>query len=400
MRTRFNVRLFIAVIALSALAPLSAFAKPGVERKNGYYVVTLEGSPYEIGLQQGKLLKAEINDVYTVYLKGLIYNKWIKEYGYLKGIKLASTNPRKALYEFALKQEQYIPQDLKDEMKGIADGAGVDYIDVLNMASHVDYFATLCSTMVATGPATKNGKLIEGRNLDWASGGLKELDKYSMIGVFKPDKGHSFVSVLYPGVVGVLTGLNDSKITAELNFSMAKKNNPTGTPALILMRRLIQNAGSLDEAEKFLRTVPKLAGYNITVTDGKTNDARLIEITADKVDTLGLSDNTLVSTNHFTTKELAGSNIETSGYGAIPSTERYARLKEMQKQNYGKIDAQTAITMMQDKGVRVPGTVQTVVLEPSEMRIWVWARDRKPGDFTEFNVDELLAPQKRTENKD
>ncbi len=387
---KMAVVIAVSAAILSAAASVS-FAS-GVEDVNGLSLVRLEGSPYEIGLQQGKLLKDQIQDVYKIYLNALVYKKWIKEYAILKGVTDAYSNPQKSMAKFAKQSEKDIPAEYIEEMKGLAEGAGIPYQEVLNMSSHVDYFAVLmCSTFAANGKATTDGNLIEARNLDWASGGLQELDKYSTVFVVKPQKGHAFISVIYPGIVGALTAINDAGITAELNFSMAKKNGKEGMPALVLLRHVIQYAGSLDEAEKILREIPRIAGYNITVTDAKTNDARLIEITNEVVGTQGLNDDgSLVSTNHFITKELAGTNISASQFSQSPSPDRFNRLTELIKENHGKIDAKSAITMIHDDGVKVNGTVQTVIFNMSENKIWVWARNRKPNDFVEFNVKELL----------
>lgn len=387
---RILTSLFALALAAAALSA-PARAEPARSEISGFHVVTLEGSPYEMGLQQGTLFRDEIHEVYKIYLEDLLYNDWIKSIALLKGDRKTHKNPAKALLEFAKRSEPYIPEEYIAEMKGIAEGAGLEYEQVLSMAAHVDYFATiLCSTFVASGEATADGKLIEGRNLDWAKGKLREMDHLSTIAVFKPDRGHPFVSVIYPGIVGVLSAVNDAKLTAEINFSMAKETAEKGMPILIIMRHLIQNAASLDEAEELLRGVDRIAGYNVSVADGKTNDARLIEIASFVVGALGPTDGSLVSTNHFITEELAGGNFDYSYTSSKPSPERFARLEELIKQNYGKIDPEIAISMMQDDGVQVKGTVQTVVFKPADELIWVWSRNREQGDFAEFDVAELL----------
>lgn len=385
------IKSLVVFAALLAVLSVSASAEGKRYEKDGFHIAVLEGTPYEMGLQQGQLFKEEINVVYDKYLKELVLDNWFKKYALLRGNQKAYKDPEKALIEFAKSNEKFVPEEYREEMRGIAEGAGVPYELVLGMSVHVDYFAVLgCSTFVATGDATTDGKLIEGRNLDWAQGGLRDLDKFSSLVVFKPAGGHSFVSVIYPGIVGVLTGFNDSKFTAELNFSMAKKNDPEGMPILVLMRQLIQYSTNVDEAEKILRDAKRIAGYNITVSDGKNNDARLIEITAASVGTMNLTNNTLISTNHFVTTELKGKNLDTSRYSEAPSPERFARLEVLLKENHGKIDPAKAIEMMQDSGVRVGGTVQTAVFKPSENLMWVWARNRADGDFVKFDVAELL----------
>ncbi len=392
MRLKTMVRTAGAVLAAVIFFQISLNAEPRIENVGGLKVVYLEGDPYKIGHDLGSLMKEDIGRVYNVYLSDLVYNDWVKKYAILKGASAAYGNPKKAMNQFAQGLVPHIPEEYIQEMKGLAEGAGLDYREVLNMTAHVDYFAVLmCSTLAATGKATVDGKLIEARNLDWAGGAAKELDPLTTVLVYKPDRGHSFVSVLYPGIVGALTAVNDAQITVELNFSMAKKNATEGFPALLISRHIAQNASSLDEAEALLRQIPKVAGYNIFVTDGKTNEARLIEITTDAVGAIGMDEKGLLgSTNHFITKELAGANVDSSRFSELPSDGRLSRLFEMMNDNYGKIDRVKALEMIHDDGIKVSGTVQTVVFKPADHMMWVWARGRKPGDAVEFNVKEML----------
>lgn len=395
-KTIFSVLLGMSLLFINSVC---ANAEPGVTTQDGITIITLEGTPYEIGFQQGSLMKEQINQIYKMYLKDLVYDTWIKEYAILgKGGKDAWKSPRKALGKFAKKQEEFIPPEYLEEIKGLAEGAGLEYIDVLNMSAHVDYFAILCSTIVATGNATPDGKLVEARNLDWAQGGLQDLDKFSTVFVVRPDKGHSFVSVLYPGIVGALTAVNDAQITAELNFSMAKENGKSGMPALIMLRHLIQNASTLDEAEAILRNAARFAGYNIMVTDGKTNEARLIEVAYEKLGTKSPENGLLISTNHFITKELAGNNIESSQFSSSPSEDRFNRLVELANLGHGKIDMDAARIFIHDNGVQVTGTVQTIVFKPADSLIWVWSRNRAEDDFVKLDVKKLLADSIVTKN--
>jgi predicted choloylglycine hydrolase len=392
MSIRSLIRIAGAVFAVIVLFQSSLSAEPRIEKVGGLRVVYLEGDPYKIGYDLGSLMKDDIVQVYNVYLGDLVYNDWVKKYAILKGASAAYGNPRKAMGQFAQGLVPHIPEVYIQEMKGLAEGAGLDYREVLNMTAHVDYFAVLmCSTLAATGDATTDGKLIEARNLDWAGGSAKELDPLTTVFVYKPDRGHSFVSVLYPGIVGALTVVNDAQITVELNFSMAKKNATEGFPALLISRHVAQNASSLDEAEALLRQIPRVAGYNIFVTDGKTNEARLIEITSDAIGSMGMDEKGLLgSTNHFITKELAGANVDSSRFSELPSDGRLNRLFEMMNDNYGKIDPAKAFEMIHDDGIKVSGTVQTVVFKPADHLMWVWARGREPSDVVEFNIKNML----------
>jgi hypothetical protein len=93
-----------------------------------------------------------------------------------------------------------------------------------------------------------------------------------------------------------------------------------------------------------------------------------------------------VTTNHFMSAELLGKNTKASNFSSSPSTERYARLTQLVKEKRGAVTADLARDMMHDDGVKVPGTVQTVILRPRTFDFWVWSRNRAPGDFIHFNL--------------
>lgn len=384
----------VAACLLSIFTQETACA--GVAKKDGFYVVTLEGTPYDIGYQQGSLLKDEIKDIYDIYLNDLVYQDWVKKFALIKGESKIHANPRKGMWKFADGTREFIPDEYLEEMKGLADGAGIDIHDVMNMTAHVDFFSILmCSVVVTSGEATPDNKLVEARNLDWADGGLQELDKYSTIFVVRPDRGHSFVSVIYPGIVGALTAVNDQKLTVELNFVMTADKQKRGFPALLMVRHIAQNASNLDEAEKILRDIPRMAGYNLTITDGKTNEARTIEVTAGTVGAVPMSERgVLVSTNHYISSELASTNPTGKRPTGLPSTVRFDRLTELSENHYGEITPAVAVEMIHDGSVKVDSTVQSVVFKPADELMLVWSRSRPAGDFAEFNVAELLAAER------
>jgi len=84
--------------------------------KAGITVVYLTGSPYEIGLAHGKLCKNDILTANEPYLD--IYEK-------------LSLDPQNKWLEVSKKLEKHIPKEYLEEMRGIADGAEIEYEKIL-----------------------------------------------------------------------------------------------------------------------------------------------------------------------------------------------------------------------------------------------------------------------------
>ena len=81
-------------------------------RKAGITVVYLTGTPYEIGLAHGTLLKREIIEVNKPYFE--YYAQFLEKYSD-QWSKLSKTFKKK------------IPQEYLEEMRGISDGAQIDF---------------------------------------------------------------------------------------------------------------------------------------------------------------------------------------------------------------------------------------------------------------------------------
>ena len=392
LRYRYMPAIALWVFVLSCFV-VPARARETPEKINGLYQATFKGSPFEIGLAHGKLFRNEIQKIYSFYLDEFVYENWTKKIAMFKGKQKAYADPRKDMEEFAAKSLPLIPDEYIEEMKGMAEGSGVSLAEILNMTVHVDYLSTMmCSMMLAKDKASADGSLVQARNLDWGGDGLELMDQFTSVLVYKPDKGYSFVSVIYPGIVGALTAVNEKKLTVELNFVATSHKAASGFPALLMVRRLAQYAASVDEAEKIIRDNPMISGYNITVADGKTGEARVFEISADA---LGVrtpdATGALFSTNHFLTKELADYYREGKRPGGIPSADRYNRMAGLVAEKYGAIGPDAAQAIIHDPGVKVGTTVQSVIFKPADEIIWVWSRNRAPGDFVQFDVKKLLA---------
>ena len=381
-----GILIFAALLAAAA----AAHAEPQMQQ--GFIVAVFEGAPADMGRQQGELLKDQVQRIYKEYLNDLFYNDWVKMFAMLKGMNKVYKNPHKDVTQFAETTLPFIPEEYVEEMQALADAGGVPFREVLNLTAHVDYMSLLlCSTAVAAGDATGGRGLVMARNLDWAEGEVKSLDALSSLLVYRPEEGHAFVSILYPGMVGALSAVNDAQIAVELNYVETTHNRDTGFPALLLVRHIAQHADSLDQAEALLRQAPVITGYNVVVADGKTGRARLFELSGDAMAVVDMSaDDTLVATNHFTSPDLAPFNVPDERQYGLRSIPRYDRLHELLGQNYSAVDAAAAAAMVHDPGVRAPSTMQSFVFDPAADRLLVWSRTRAPGDFAEFKISELL----------
>src|SRR5262249_45745923 len=77
-----------------------------------------------------------------------------------------------------------------------------------------------CSALIVEPGRSATGGPLFGRNLDWRPFG--SLHKYTLIVVCRPAGKHAFASIVYPGMFGCVTGINDAGLTlADLSVYSA-----------------------------------------------------------------------------------------------------------------------------------------------------------------------------------
>ncbi len=101
---------------------VSANGESRIERRDGFNVLHIQGSPYEMGLQHGRLLRDEIHDGALPYFGSVVeYDPSLRRknalYKYLITTALDLTVYRRLI--------KSLPRHYREELHGIADGAGL-----------------------------------------------------------------------------------------------------------------------------------------------------------------------------------------------------------------------------------------------------------------------------------
>jgi len=133
-----------------------------------------------------------------------------------------------------------------------------------------------CTAYGAWGQATANngyGGLVQLRALDFGNG---PFANYSVIAVHRGDPEHSdnaFVSVSFPGFVGVVTGVSQSgvgiseKVWMTYDKRSLKPGSYDGEADVFVLRDLLQNTKTRAEAEAYLISIQRTWGIWIGIGD-------------------------------------------------------------------------------------------------------------------------------------
>lgn len=238
------------------------------------YVLYTQGTPYERGFQHGKLLKEQVTQNIDSIVKS-------KEY-------LASDldEDKKENIELGYqKMEPFISQQFKEEMQGLADGAGVSIEDLRFYQIVGDIVENGCSNYFLRGNATQNKEVVQVRILDFP---LEfGVQNYPVISVVNPDKGHPFATIGWAGFLGAVTGVSSEKIALgemrgdravelyrKLNQLAEKNETLQGTPMPFLLREILQFDTNLDEVTERLRNANRTNCYVYVIGDGEAQEPR------------------------------------------------------------------------------------------------------------------------------
>jgi predicted choloylglycine hydrolase len=343
-------------------------------RLPGLTVIELSGSPREIGIAHGKAFAPEI----------AMMKKRLLEY--LNSISLGIGGRFLLWYleKLALRMTRFVPDELMDEMRGVAEGSGNSFKFIFLLNALDDVLVNLaCSSFAVPASRSENGQLFVARNLDYPlfHDALPNLNT-----VFKiyPTKGLPFVSVAWPGFSAVVTGLNVSGLFIADLTSLSQDKTLKGTPALLQNRIAIQQCRTLDEIENLLRKAKRTVGKNLLTASPE--GARVLEVSAAQVVSRSAPDNILACTNHFETPLMAGSqgsvkkpprtDVPEEYFSYAYSKARYDSVMALASKD--KVAVSDAVSVLAAEPVGNGTTVQSVIFFPGAKRFFVARSDKTP----------------------
>ena len=238
-----------------------------LERVGAQLVLHLKGSPEEMGRQHGALLRDHVQTNIRALQS--------------KGRDALGSGNEGMLHVVWRQQLKYLPERYVREMRALAEAAGLEF-GVIRRANAVPELFH-CSGFAVFGKATKDGKLYHGRILDY--GVDMGLQDHAVVIIAEPDGLAAFVNVSYAGFIGSVTGMN----TRQVSFGEmgGRQVGPfEGTPSF-LMRRGLEEAGTLDQARALFRDSRRTSGFYYVLADAKIPSALGVTATAREIEFIG-----------------------------------------------------------------------------------------------------------------
>jgi hypothetical protein len=369
--------ILLLVTAVAAWGDTRTVARCGegfLEEVDGYRVLHVKGDPYEMGYQQGALLRDDIREL--VHFLFDVKAKEIKvEVG---GIKLL--DPKRVIRGIVARQRKFVPERFFDEMRGIADGAGMDVQDIIIANFIPELFH--CSGFAISGSATKGGTLYHGRILDY--GCDWKLQEHAVLTVAQPRGKIPFVNVTYAGFVGSVTGMNAERVSIG-EMGGRGMGHWDGTPMALLVRMVLEEADTLGRAIAIFHDRPRTCEYYYVIADGKTGKAVGMEAAWDVFGVVAMGE------SH------ARLPVAIKDAVVLSAGDRYEELVKRVQKGLGTFDADAARHLM-DRPVAMKSNLHSVLFETTTTRFWVAnaSKDGKPAaeqPYSGFELRGLLKHQ-------
>jgi hypothetical protein len=370
----FRALALLLLVAASARGESKTIARCGkgwLEEVDGYRVLHLKGTPYEMGYQQGALLKDDIRENVR-YLFDVKAKELKAE---VAGIKVL--DPKKVIAGISRNQRPFIPAWYFEELRGVADGSGMKEEDAVVANFIPEMFH--CSGFALAGSATKDGTLYHGRILDY--GCDWKLQEHAILVVAEPDGKVPFVNVTYAGFIGSVTGMNAKKVSIG-EMGGRGLGHWDGVPMAVLVRWALQEATTLDEAVAVFRDHPRTCEYYYVIADGKTGKGVGMIGSWDQFAMIGMGE------RHDRLPVAVKDAV------LLSAGDRYTELAKRVQAGHGTFDAESARHLM-DRPVAMKSNLHSVLFETTTTRFWV-ANASKTGEpavtqpFHGFKLTELL----------
>ena len=340
------------------------FEKGRLQYVNHLPVLTVEGTPQEMGRQEAALT-GEVAKSFSGYPRQLMTlsgqgSKWDK------------------CVETARMLTSHASQAHRDELQSFADKADVptDTLLVVNTIADLHRGGFACSALMVDPAKSKTGGILFGRNLDFFTLGI--LDRCGLITVYRPQGKHALVTVGFPGLTGCLSGMNDAGLAmavheVHLTADFAPMLNTKAMPYTLCLRRILEECTTIEEAEKLLRESERSTILSVDICS--RTGTGVLEITPKTVALRRGGDGICVNTNHFRCDGL-------SLWKACP---RYAILsKAAAMENLGVSDVFKKL----DEVNQGSQTLQSMIFEPDTLILHL-AMGKTPATKSPLETVEL-----------
>jgi isopenicillin-N N-acyltransferase-like protein len=258
-----------------------------------------------------------------------------------------------------------------------------------------------CTSFVVSGPARPEGGALLARAFDFEVDEI--FDDRKAVFLVREAGKIPFASVAWPGLVGVVSGMNVHGVAAVVHGARAGEYRTSGEPVVHALRRLLSEARNTEEAVSVLLKRDAMVSHIVVVADAEGRAAAVERLAGRSSHTRWLKPLTTV-TNHF--EGPAAADPRNQRVRAETSTlPRRQRGDELLKRLKIPASVSDAIRLLRDR--RGPGGIALplgdrraidaliaahgVVMDTASRMLWVSESPHLLGRFVAFDLSAMLS---------
>ena len=252
-----------------------------------------------------------------------------------------------------------IPLEIQREIVGqmshyddpFGDGGGkfarfMAYLALHDLAQTVEKSPLVaCTGFGFDATMSASGGTIVGRNFDFEAG--RVFDEQKSVTVFRPESGYAFMSVAWPGMNGVVTGINEKRVWVSVNAARSDHEAPRGVPVSLAIRQVLEQADSAEAAVERIKQMPVRVADLYLVADAK--HVYVVEKTPVAAVVRSVENGRIAVANHFLDPELRAERRNQELERKTSSLVRFERMTQLVTQAATKREPKDAVVILRDR---------------------------------------------------
>ena len=263
-----------------------------------------------------------------------------------------------------------------------------------------------CSSLAVWNENTVDGDLLIGRNFDFYVG--DDFAKNKLVEFVEPDVGIPYMSVSWPGMIGVVSGMNKEGITVTINAGKSKIPMTAKTPISLVTREILQFAKNIDEAIAIAKKRKVFVSESILVASANDKKAVIIEVSPDNFGVYKVENSSkLVCTNHFQSDAFKDDERNQKQILESHSEYRYEKLQELLQEN-PKLTPEKMAKILRDKSGLKGEKIgygnekalnqllahHAIIFSPEKRLVWVSSNPYQLGEFVCYDLNKIFSDER------
>lgn len=266
-----------------------------------------------------------------------------------------------------------------------------------------------CTSLAVWDANSEDGDLLIGRNFDFYVN--DEFAKNKVVEFVEPNEGIPYISVSWPGMIGVVSGMNKEGITVTINAGKSKIPLAAKTPVSLVTREILQYATNIDEAIAIAQKSKVFVSESILIGSAHDRTAVIIEISPNN---FGLyyakNSSKIFCTNHFQSEAYKNDKINQKHILESHSEYRYKKLEELLEE-HKKLNPEKMAAILRDqsglnhrrigygneKAINQLQAHHSIIFSPEKKLVWVSSSPYQLGEYVCYDLNVIFS-EKRLQN--